>query len=199
MKSYKFIIFPIFLFGYCFAFSQVNNIAYLSLPDNRSISIPARWYTADESKVQQMKNQTTGSSSGLLYMLFPTKIQSLQKGYPFITIGFTYQGSQIMNNYTFREYVKIQKEQLSGLLKTKLNEIVPQQFDDITFSDIIVDENKKMVIFTTEAGVPNYGQVVSYQGMVKSKTGIIRISFASLKKDINKYLPAFKIIVKSFK
>ena len=199
MKTYKFIINHIFLFSYFFAFSQVNNITYLSLPDNRSITLPARWYTADESLVEQMKNQTTGSSSGLLYLLFPTKIESLHKGYPFITLGFTYQGSTIMNGYTFRDFVKNNKDLLSGILKTKLNELVPQQFDDITFSDIIVDESKKMVIFNIESGVPNYGQIVGYHATVKSKTGIIRISLASLKKDIDKYLPAFKIIVKSFK
>ena len=199
MKTFKIIILYIFLLKVCIIYSQTNNPTYLPLPDNINIILPARWYTADESLVQQMKNQTTGSSSGLLYLLFPTKIESQHKGYPFISIGFTYQGSTIMNGYTFRDFVKNNKELLSGILKTKLNELVPQQFDDITFSDILVDESKKMVIFTTEAGVPNYGQVVSYQAMVKSKTGIIRISLASLKKDIDKYLPAFKIIVKSFK
>ncbi len=51
-----------------------------------------------------------------------------------------------MNSYTFRDFVKSNEELLSGILKTKLNELVPQQFDDITFSDILVDESKKLVL-----------------------------------------------------
>jgi len=179
------------------AFSQISKPIILSLPDDTQVTLPMRWFLADESLVNQMKKQTTGSSSGLLHLLFPSNIISQQKGYPFISIGYSYIGSKEMNNYSFSKFVDVQKKLLSGTLKQQLEVIVPHQFDELALSDLYVDENKQMIIYSSEFGVPNYGLVVGYTAVIKCKKGLLRISLASLKNDLHKYLPAFKILTKT--
>lgn len=198
MVSIKYIFVCLFFSSQSIVISQIKNASYLSLPDNTRIIIPARWYLADESLVKEMKQQTTGTTSSLIHLLFPSNLISQQKGYPFISIGFAYIGYKEMNSFTFRRFVDEQKRLLSGALETQLNEIVPQQFDELYTSELYVDEKQQMVIYSHESGVPNYGQVTGYHAIIKSKTGLIRISLSSLKSDLEKYLPAFKIITKSF-
>jgi hypothetical protein len=177
---------------------QLNKPTIISLPDKAQITLPMRWYVADESLVREMKQQTTGSLSGLLHLLFPSNDMSEQKGYPFISIGYSYIDADAMKSFSFSRFVAEQKKLLSGALKTQLEEIAPHQFDELKTSELYVDDSKQIIIFSHESGVPNYGQVVGYTAIVKSKTGLIRINLASLKNDIDKYLPAFRIIIKSF-
>lgn len=190
-------VFLFFIYPVCIS-SQTSGAEYLRLPDDAMVMMPARWYKADKLIFDKMKKQTTGSQSGLQYLLFPTDDIFKQHGYPFISIGFTFMGENVMRQADFREIVDEHKRMLSGMLEKEMNIIRPHQFDTMKFSDMVVDETRKIIIYRNEVGVPNYGQVDSYNALIVSKTGFVRFSLNSLKADMDKYRPAFNVLIKTY-
>ncbi|MBK8855122.1 MAG: hypothetical protein IPN10_13705 [Saprospiraceae bacterium] len=179
-------------------FSQ-NNTIYIS--NEITCSIPQGWSVADQEVVDalnKMKLEKGFKESSLKYFLY-SNVLTNESGYPNISIGYQHLGFNSLDHTSFNQIVSDFYKSFNSEVKPSLEKMVGEYFDEIKVNSIVTNEGKRSIIYKTEMGIPNVGQIINYMCLIYCKLGVVRISLAVQKIDEEKALPAFKIILKTLK
>ncbi len=195
---------PIYLVVH-FSIFTIINIGFaqsniLTIAQGVSCKVPINWIVAGQDAIDmmnEMKRKAGIEKSSLKYVLYSEDITD-ETGYPFIQIGYEnldFDGAEVLgfDNAVNQLQLDIQNKVLPSA-EIKFGEY----FDKISVNSYLVDKSRRMVVFKIQTGIPNIGQIVSYNCFIYCKRGIARVGLNALINTEAKALPAFNIVIKTF-
>lgn len=195
---------PIYLVVHFSIFTLINiglaqsNI--LTIAQGVSCKVPINWIVAGHDAIDimnEMKRKAGIEKSSLKYVLYSEDLTD-ETGYPFIQIGYEnlgFDGAEVLG---FDNAVNQLKLDIQNKVLPSAEIKFGEYFDKISVNSYLVDKSRRMVILKFQTGIPNIGQIVSYNCFIYCKRGIARVGLNALINLEAQALPAFNIVLKTF-